>query len=70
MKDLFCISYKWGLQSVPNAPMGYTPRAITDHVEHDQAFKMQPKYFSAHDDGGQFWQKKNAVGATKEQGHR
>ena len=30
-----------------------TPISITDHVEDDQAFKTEPKYFMARDDGGQ-----------------
>ena len=50
----FFIRYQWHWKDVTNAPMGNTSIEITDHVEHDQAFKMQPKYFSAHDDGGKF----------------
>ena len=39
--------------------MGQTPGSGTYHIEHDQAFKTQPKYFSAHNDGGKLLQKKH-----------
>ena len=49
--------------------MRHTPGSGTDHVEHAQAFKTQPKYFSARDNGVKLWLWQNNIVTTRHQGH-
>ena len=63
----FCLMPEWDWKSIPNALIGQTPGSGTDHVEHDQTFKTQPKYFSAHNDGGKRWLQKNTFVTTRNQ---
>ena len=51
-EESFCLRSEYYLQNISNAPIVNTPVSGTDHVEHAHAFKTQPKYFIAWDDGG------------------
>ena len=51
-RRFFFLRSKWDWQSVPDAPMGQTPRASKYRVEHAQVFKTQPEDFSVRNDGG------------------